>query len=374
MKPLRVLHLGKFYSPVRGGMETALRTLCGGHNETIQPRALVMNRARKTTHEVVEGVKVTRAASWVTVGAVAVAPTLPVWLARAEADVIVIHEPNPMALLAYFIVRPKAPLIVWYHSEVIRPDRRYRMFYRPLLDFALRRVARVVVASPPMVDAPALAALAEKCTVITYGLEPERYLATAAISERATTLRQAGRGPLLLFIGRLVPYKGLDILIQALVEVDAQLAIVGDGPRRAEIQARIAALGLGERVRVVGEVSDDERLAWLHACDALVLPSTTRQEAFGMVQLEAMMCGRPVVSTDLPTGVPWVNVNGMTGLVVAAGDVAALTTALQRIVGDEELRAAMGARARQRAATVFTADRMRSAAANLFREVSQACS
>jgi glycosyltransferase involved in cell wall biosynthesis len=374
MKPLRVLHLGKFYPPVRGGMETALQTLCAGHNEAIEPRALVMNRVRKTTHEVVEGVKVTRVASWVTVGAVAVAPSLPVWLARAEADVIVIHEPNPMALLAYCIVRPKAPLIVWYHSEVIRPDRRYRMFYRPLLDFALRRVARVVVASPPMVDAPALAALAEKCTVITYGLEPERYLATAAISERATTLRQPGRGPLLLFIGRLVAYKGLDVLIQALVGVNAQLAIVGDGPRRAEIQERIAALGLTERVRVVGEVSDDERLAWLHACDALVLPSTTRQEAFGMVQLEAMMCGRPVVSTDLPTGVPWVNVNGMTGLVVAAGDVAALTTALQRIVGDEELRAAMGATARQRAATVFTADRMRSAAANLFREVSQACS
>ena len=169
-------------------------------------------------------------------------------------------------------------------------------------------------------------------------------------------------------------YKGLDVLIQALVDVDAQLAIVGDGPRRADIQARVAALGLSERVRVVGEVSDDERLAWLHACDALVLPSTTRQEAFGMVQLEAMMCGRPVVSTDLPTGVPWVNVNGMTGLVVAAGDVAALRTALQRIVADKDLRAAMGAAARQRATTVFTADRMRSAAANLFREVSQACS
>ena len=100
MKPLRVLHLGKFYPPVRGGMETALQTLCAGQNEAIQSQALVMNRARKTMHEVVEGVKVTRVASWMTVGAVAVAPGLPLWLARADADVIVIHEPNPMALLA----------------------------------------------------------------------------------------------------------------------------------------------------------------------------------------------------------------------------------------------------------------------------------
>ena len=374
MKPLRVLHLGKFYPPVRGGMETALQTLCAGQNEAIQPQALVMNRARKTMHEVVEGVKVTRVASWVTVGAVAVAPGLPLWLARTDADVIVIHEPNPMALLAYFIVRPAAPLVVWYHSEVIRPDRRYRMFYRPLLEYALDRAVRIVVASPPMISAPALVTHAEKCTVIPFGLEPDRYLASAAVTEQARALRQRSPGPLLLFIGRLVAYKGLDVLIQALVDVDVQLAIVGDGPRRAEIQERIAALGLSERVRLVGEVSDDDRLAWLHACDALVLPSTTRQEAFGMVQLEAMMCGRPVVSTDLPTGVPWVNVNGLTGLVVTAGDVAALRTSLQRIVADKDLRAAMGAAARQRATTVFTADRMRSAAANLFREVSQACS
>ena len=83
MKPLRVLHLGKFYPPVRGGMETVLQTLCAGQHEAIQPQALVMNRARKTMHEVVDGVQVTRVASWVTVGAVAVAPGLPL-VARAH--------------------------------------------------------------------------------------------------------------------------------------------------------------------------------------------------------------------------------------------------------------------------------------------------
>ena len=162
MRRLRILHLGKFYPPVRGGMETVLQTLCRGELRAVQTSALVMNRSRKTSHDVVDGVPVTRVASLLTVGAVAVAPTLPLWLARAEADLIVLHEPNPMALLAYFLARPRAPLIIWYHSEVVRPGWRYRLFYRPFLEFALHRAARVVVASPPMKDVPALAALSRE--------------------------------------------------------------------------------------------------------------------------------------------------------------------------------------------------------------------
>ena len=121
-----------------------------------------MNRARKTTHDVVDGVPVTRVACLMTVGSVAVAPALPLQLARADADLVVLHEPNPMALLAYFVVRPRAPLVIWYHSEVVRPGWRYRLFYRPFLEFALRRAARIVVASPPMQNVPALAALIER--------------------------------------------------------------------------------------------------------------------------------------------------------------------------------------------------------------------
>ena len=191
MRRLRILHLGKFYPPVRGGMETVLQTLCRGELRAVQTRALVMNRSRKTSHDVVDGVPVTRVASLLTVGAVAVAPTLPLWLARAEADLLVLHEPNPMALLAYFVARPRAPLIIWYHSEVVRPGWRYRLFYRPFLEFALRRAARVVVASPPMKDAPALAAYRAKCVVIPYGLDADRYRPTAAVPRERTRCANA---------------------------------------------------------------------------------------------------------------------------------------------------------------------------------------
>jgi rhamnosyl/mannosyltransferase len=119
-------------------------------------------------------------------------------------------------------------------------------------------------------------------------------------------------------------------------------------------------------------VSDQERLTWLHACDALVLPSVTRQEAFGMVQLEAMFCARPVVSTDLPTGVPWVNLHGETGLIVRAGDASSLHEALERLVTDPELRQTLGAGAHARALKMFTADRMCADALALYQQVAEA--
>ena len=145
--------------------------------------------------------------------------------------------------------------------------------------------------------------------------------------------------------------------------------IVGGGPLRGALETMVRDLGLGDRVQLAGEVTDEERLAWLHACAALVLPSTTRQEAFGMVQLEAMLCARPVVSTDLPTGVPWVNVHGETGFVVRAGDAASLRGALDRLVADADLRQALGAAARARALNMFTADRMCAATLAQYQEV-----
>ena len=275
-----------------------------------------------------------------------------------------------MALLAYFVARPRAPLIIWYHSEVVRPGWRYRLFYRPFLEFALHRAARVVVASPPMTDVPALAACRAKCVVIPYGLDADRYRPTAAVLARADALRERARGPDPAVRRPVGAVQGTRRPAPRVAGAGTRrLVIVGDGPLRGALETMVRDLGIGDRVHLAGEVTDEERLAWLHACAALVLPSTTRQEAFGMVQLEAMLCGRPVVSTDVPTGVPWVNVHGETGFVVLAGDAASLRGALERLVTDADVRHALGAAARARVLNMFTADRMCSSTLALYHDV-----
>ena len=363
--PLSVLQVGKFYPPVSGGMERMLQMLCEGERAAgMNTRVLVANTDRRTVREDVGGVPVLRVASVGRTGAVEWCPTFPVHLARERADVIVIHEPNPIALVANVLVRPPTPTIVWFHSEVVRPRWRYKLFYEPFLAFTLKRAARIVVSSPALAEqAAVLRPYRSKCVVIPFGFDPARFTSPPAPAINAI--------PTVLFVGRLVEYKGVDVLLRALAGLDGVRAIlVGDGPRREALQELAVDLGLGDRVAFEGQVSD-ERMSELYArCDLFVLPSVTRAEAFGIVQLEAMAAGKAVVSTAVPTGVPWVNQHERTGLIVPPGEVPALRAAIQRLLGDRALRERMGREGRARVARDFTPARMIQQMLALYRDLS----
>ncbi len=367
MKRLRILHLGKYYPPVRGGIETVVETLSRGEAEWAESSALVLNERCATTFEHRDGVAVRRVGRIAKAGSVALAPTLPFWLARAEADILVLHEPNPMALVAYFLARPRIPLVVWYHSEVVRSKWKYRLLYEPFLEFALRRATRIVVASPPLREVAALARYRDKCAVVPFGLSLERY--GAERGPRVESIKKGVGRATFLFVGRLVGYKGVDVLLRAVAGLDAETVIIGDGPLRSSLEALARTLGISDRVHFLGEVAADDLLDWYYACDVFILPSVTRQEAFGMVQLEAMLCGRPCVSTDVGTGVSWVNQDDSTGLIVKPGDVDDLRRALVRLLEDPGLRLRLGASARERVLRHFTAERMCSTTRTLYHEI-----
>ena len=370
MTRLRVTHLGKFYPPVPGGMERVLQSLCEGERERgIDSRALVVATSRSTIRESVNGVPVTRAASWLRVGSVRFAPPLIALLRCVETDILVLHEPNPMALLAFALTRPKHRLAVWYHSEVLRPRWRYKLIYEPFLRVPFLRASRIVVSSPALPEhAEALRAHASRCEVIPFGLDvhpapaPESHPAVAAARAR-------WGGPIALFVGRLVPYKGVELLLRALPQAGVGAVIVGDGPLRRPLEDLARQLGVESRTFFTGAVDDGEVAAWYGACDMFVLPSVTRAEAFGLVQLEAMARAKPVISTRLPTGVPWVNVDGHTGLTVAPGDSAALADALRRLAVDEALRQRMGRTARDRFLAEFTRERMIDRTVAMYRSI-----
>lgn len=358
---MRVTHLGKFYPPVAGGMERVLEALCEGERERgIDSRALVVGTGRRTVRETLGGVPVTRAGSILKAGSVWLAPALIPLLKNIDTDILVLHEPNPMALLAYALARPTHArrLILWYHSEVLRPRWRYKMIYEPFFEVALRRASRIAVSSPALAEhAGALAAHRGRCEVIPFGLDI-RPAITPEAHPLVRSVRERWNGPTALFVGRLVPYKGVDVLLRALRDVEVAAVIVGNGPLREALEAEAERLGIGSRTFFVGQADDETVAAWYGACDVLVLPSVTRAEAFGLVQLEAMARGKPVISTRLDTGVPWVNVHGVTGLTVPPGDDTALRDALRLLVSDAGLRRRLGAAALQRYLTEFTRPRM----------------
>ena len=369
---LTVLHLGKFYPPAPGGMERVLQLLCERSVGSVTSQVLVASGSFRTKREVVNGVSITRTATFGSIGTVGICPWFPFELRRQARDLTVIHEPNPVALVSDWLTAQRGPLVVWFHSEVIRPQWKYRLLYRPFLRRVLQRADRIVVSSPNLADhAAELQDYRDKCIVIPFGIDINRLRRTSRTDAHAADIVSRFPGPRVLFVGRLVPYKGLDVLIAAMKQVDATALIVGSGPLRSRLEAQAMASGVGGRVRFLGALQDDEVVAHLHASDLFVLPSVSRAETFGVAQLEAMACGKPVVSTNLPTGVPWVNQHCQTGLVVPPGDPVALANALNTLLKQPEMRTTMGLAARMRVEQEFSVQRMVETAGSLYQSVVQ---
>ena len=350
--PVRVAHVGKFYPPVAGGIERVVESLCAVTNGRLDNRVLAFSTGRRTIREAIDGVPVTRVATWGSAGSVPIAPAFPAHLASVDADVMILHEPNPWALLSYAAVRPRLPLAIWLHSDVVRPALQYQLFYAPIARPAYRAAARFLVASPALAEhAAALQAFRDRVTVIPLrhrrgSLAPERRGAPA----RGRNLPH-GRSPDRVVCGPARSYKGVPVLIEAAAPLDVEVVIAGDGPMRESWSARARSRAGAARFSFPGEVDDLELRALFVASRMFVLPSVTRAEAFGYVQLEAMACGTPVISTSVPTGVPWVN---ETGLVVPPNDVEALRHAIERLVADPELASRLGALGEARARGEFS--------------------
>jgi rhamnosyl/mannosyltransferase len=201
--------------------------------------------------------------------------------------------------------------------------------------------------------------VSKRIEVIPFGIPVEQFVeAEAAARRHAEEIRARYDTPLVLFIGRLVYYKGVEVLLRAMAACPGTLLLIGEGPEESALRVLSRRLEIEHRVKFLGHVSADELTRHFYAADVFVLPSTHRTEAFGVVQLEAMACGVPVVSTDLPTGVPWVNQHGITGLVVPPNDGEALADALRTLLGDPALRHRLGQAGRRRATEDFTQERM----------------
>lgn len=365
---MRVLQVGKFYFPVPGGMETALQHLCEELRHHVELHVLVANTRPKTVTEWVNGVPVTRVARWGHIASQPLCPSLPRLLAEHRADILHLHEPNPMATIATLAANPHARVIISFHSEVIR-QRVLRRFYRPFLERLLRRADRIIVATPRHLDSPSLRPYREKCVLIPFGIDVARFHPTEELRARAEALRARWGSPLILFVGRLVYYKGVEHAIAAMMRTPARLLIIGRGPRERRLRRRVRALGLEDRVIFLGEIAHDQLPAYYQACEFLVLPSTCESETFGIVQLEAMASGKPVISTRLPTGVSWVNRHGVTGLLVPPADAEALADAMNRLLEDDALRRRMGEAARRYAHARFTRQRMARRILSLYEDV-----
>ncbi|WP_251344296.1 glycosyltransferase [Haloplanus halophilus] len=353
-----LLHCNKFYHPEIGGIEQVVRATAEGMARRGHAnRVLVAVPRGRGASERVGGVPVTRTASLGVAKSVPLSPTYPPHLGRASrsADVVHHHLPNPLSVVSQLATpSTDAAVVATYHSDIVRQRGALRL-YRPLLHRFLDALDHVFVTSPPLLERSAhLAPYREKASVVPLSIDLDDY------GRRVPAVELPGRAdrPTLLFVGRLNYYKGVEYLLDAMPALDADLLVAGSGERRRELEARADRLGVDDRVFFLGRVGEDR----LHACydraDVFVLPSVEPSEAFGIVQLEAMAYGTPVVNTDLPTGVPWVSRDGDTGVTVPPRDADALATAIDALLADAGRRRTYGQRARERVERRFGRERM----------------
>jgi len=365
--PLKVLHVGKFYPPFPGGMESHLQTLSEELSKSIEVEVLVANNRWRSERSTQGKVELVRLATALMLHGTPIVPLMARAMRQARPDVVHLHFPNPMAALACLMSRLDVPIVVTWHSDVVR-QRRAAAAFAPLLSLLLRRCAAIIVGSTAYIEtSPVLSARRELCHVIPFGIRADAFEHPDAA--RVAQLRRRYGERIVLAVGRLIYYKGFEYLVRAMADVQATALIAGDGPLGGALSAEAARLGVSDRVVLLGRVDDAELKACYHGCDVFALPSVERSEAFGIVQLEAMACRRPVVNTWLDSAVPHVSIDGLTGLTVPPGDPKALAAALSALLDDPARRAAMGTAARQRVREEFSAELMARRTLEVYREV-----
>jgi rhamnosyl/mannosyltransferase len=270
--------------------------------------------------------------------------------------------------LSLLFRRKGEKIVVWHHADVLLEERWKRVLYgmfRPVEEWVFRQADAFLAATPHHVScSDTFRRFADRTAIVPYAIPDPWFEVSDADRSSARRIRETMGGSFLLFVGRLVPYKGLETLLRAADRISCGIAIIGTGPLDAALRKGIAARGLEGKVRLLGGVGD-LRPFYL-GCDFLVLPSVTALEGFGIVQIEAMALGKPVVSSDLPSGVTYVNVHGETGLTFHVGDDAGLAEACNRLLSDGTLRGRLGENARRRTFGMFSYTAMREAAVPFF--------
>lgn len=374
---MRVLHLGKYFPPAVGGMERFLGDLVGAQRAGgIAASAIVHDHHGKRLPD--EPAWLMRCPVLFRLFFAPISPAFPLWLDRAISrfapDVLHIHMPNLSAFWALLLPRARGlPWVVHWHSDVepSRFRRSLRMLYpcyRVFESAVLEHADAIVATSPDYLAAShPLQRWREKCVVVPLGLDPSR------LSDQDTAASSLWRDGTfrVLAIGRLSYYKGFETLIRAVARLDGgELIVVGDGEERNALERVLASEGSPSRIRLVGEVDDVTCQKLLASCDIFCLPSRERTEAFGIVLMEAMRYGRPLLVSRIPgSGVLWVVQDGQNGVHVPMEDPAAWRDALADLAARPERRRALGLAGRLRFEREFDIRHSAARMASIYRTV-----
>ena len=364
---MRIVQTNKAYYPKVGGIETTITNLSEGlvkdHKVSVQVLTCNYQRSSKKIEKNLNGVDVIYLPTFGFVASLPISFAYMKSLSQLDGDILHVHEPFPWADLSYLFSKKIRSnfrkLVVSWHSDIVR-QKWALSFYRPYIHKFLKLADKILVSNKNLIEfSEYLPEYKSKCEVIPLGAKLDWVNNSSNRPDRVKKIKSEYASPLVLFVGRLVYYKGIQYLIDAINQVpDVSLVIIGSGPLKKELLNQIQNLNLEKRIHILPEVDEETLHSFYEACDIFVLPSVEKSETYGIVQIEAMACGKPVICTELKTGTTFINQHETTGLVVPPRDSKALADAINSLANNVSLRAELGKNARQRALNELTAEKM----------------
>ena len=370
---MKILQVGKFY-PIRGGVEKVMYDLMEGlsdRNIRCDMLCAVTEQQKPGIIPLNDYARLLCMSVWIKLYATMISPAMILKLRKIRHvyDIVHIHHPDPMACLALFLSGYKGKVILHWHSDILKQKMLLRL-YKPLQKWLIRRADVIVGTSPVYVQqSPFLKHVQDKITYIPIGINE-----LDAEADLVSRIKEQYPGFKIIFsLGRLVEYKGYEYLIEAAkyLNDDYIVLIGGEGHLKEKLLQQIDDLGVGSKVELLGFIDDNKEIAaYFMACDVFCMSSIWKTEAFGIVQIEAMSCSKPIVATRIAeSGVSWVNDDGVSGYNVEPQDAKALAEAIERIVSDSQRYAELSAGSRQRYETMFTREKMVDKCVDLYHDL-----
>ena len=367
---MKILQLGKFY-PIKGGVEKVMYDLMIGLSaREIKCDMLCATPEKTKTKTLNPHAKLMCNHAWLQAAGTMIAPSMIFKLMgiKKEYDIIHVHHPDPMACIALFLSGYKGKVVLHWHSDIVRQKTLMRL-YRPFQKWLIKRADLIVGTTPIYIrESQDLQKVQHKTTYLPIGVDEMLHDPIGA-----KRLQDIYHNRKIVFsMGRLVHYKGYSNLVKAAQYLpdDYVVIIGGAGILMPELQSLTEELGLQDKVQLLGFVRENEVPSYYTACKLFCLPSVQKTEAFGIVQIEAMSSGKPVVATKIPgSGVAWVNENGVSGLNVTPGNPQEIAEAIQAIIEDEQTYQKFAEGARKRYETNFTQEKMIEKAIDIYNGV-----
>lgn len=355
---MKILHISKYYDPYKGGIENVVLNLVeGSRAEGYHVDVLCFNDSNKDVVQVVERHTIFRSKRLFTLFSLPISFSylFKIFKIINNYDIIHVHLPNPLSVIGIFLVNTKSKIVVHWHSDIIEQKILYSLlsFFHKMV---LQKADKIIMTTNNYLESSTqLYNFHNKCEIIPIGI-PDINTSCKNFTETHDDNQIVVFG-----IGRLVTYKGFEKLISSSEFLDNNIKIIiaGNGPLKIKLSNLIKDLNLGNRVTLVGYLSESELISYYKKADIFCLPSITRNEAFGVVLLEAMMFSLPIVCFNIPgSGVPWVAKNKYNAEVVDKINCMDLAEAINNLSRDKELLKQYSINSRERYLSEFTSEKM----------------